>query len=92
VRVGVMVGPERGDTARQVARMLDDIAWAEAAGLASAWIPQIPNDMDALLCVALLGAHTRRIELLPIGAGRDELIASKHRTREVLAGIAADLR
>jgi Luciferase-like monooxygenase len=63
MQVGVMVGPERGDTARQVARMLDDIAWAEAAGLAAAWIPQIPNDMDALLCVALLGAHTERIEL-----------------------------
>jgi F420-dependent oxidoreductase-like protein len=63
MQVGVMVGPERGDTARKVARMLDDIAWAETAGLASAWIPQIPNDMDALLCVALLGAHTRRIEL-----------------------------
>ena len=58
-----MVGPERGDTARKVARMLDDIAWAEAAGLPAAWIPQIPNDMDALQCVALLGAHTSRIEL-----------------------------
>jgi len=32
------------------------------------------------------------VRLLPIGTGRDELIASKHRTREVLAGIAADLR
>ena len=63
MQVGVMIGPERGDTARKVARMLDDIAWAEDAGLATAWIPQIPNDMDALLCVALLGAHTRRIEL-----------------------------
>ena len=63
MKIGVMVGPERGDTARKVARMLDDIAWAEAAGLPAAWIPQIPNDMDALQCVALLGAHTSRIEL-----------------------------
>ena len=63
MRIGVMVGPERGDTARKVARMLDDIARAEAAGLATAWIPQIPNDMDALQCVALLGGHTKRIEL-----------------------------
>ncbi|HEY3877998.1 MAG TPA: TIGR03564 family F420-dependent LLM class oxidoreductase [Trebonia sp.] len=63
MHVGVMVGPERGDTARKVARMLDDIAWADAAGLRTAWIPQIPNDMDALQCVALLAAHTTRIEL-----------------------------
>ena len=63
MKIGVMVGPERGDTARKVARLLSDIAWAEAAGLPTAWIPQVPNDMDALQCVALLGAHTSRIEL-----------------------------
>ena len=38
------------------------------------------------------GSPTCRSGLLPIGNGRDELIASKHRTRDVLAGIAADLR
>ena len=63
MQVGVMVGPERGDTNRKVARMLDDIAWAEVAGIPTAWIPQIPNDMDALQCVALLGGRTSRIEL-----------------------------
>lgn len=63
MKIGVMVGPQRGDVARKVTRMLDDIAWAEGAGLPTAWVPQIPNDMDALQCVALLGAHTSRIEL-----------------------------
>ena len=63
MQIGVMIGPERGSTARKVTRMLDDIAWAEGAGLATAWIPQIPNDMDALLTVALLGLRTERIEL-----------------------------
>jgi F420-dependent oxidoreductase-like protein len=63
MRIGVMIGPERGSTARKVTRMLDDIAWAEGAGLPTAWIPQIPNDMDALLTVALLGLRTERIEL-----------------------------
>lgn len=63
MQIGVMVGPERGDTARKVARMIDDIGWAEGAGLPTAWIPQIPNDMDALQCVTLLGTHTSRIEL-----------------------------
>jgi F420-dependent oxidoreductase-like protein len=63
MQIGVMIGPERGSTARKVTRMLEDIAWAEAAGLPTAWIPQIPGDMDALLTVALLGLRTERIEL-----------------------------
>jgi len=63
MQIGLMTGPERGDTARKVSRMLEDIAWAEGAGLPTAWIPQIPNDMDALQCVTLLGTHSSRIEL-----------------------------
>jgi F420-dependent oxidoreductase-like protein len=58
-----MIGPERGDSARKAARMIDDILWAESAGLDSAWIPQIPTDFDALTAVTLLGVHTERIEL-----------------------------
>ncbi|TDC56779.1 LLM class F420-dependent oxidoreductase [Actinomadura sp. KC345] len=63
MRVGVMVGPERGDSAKKVARMIDDVRWAEEAGLDSAWIPQVPTDFDALIAVALMGASTSRIEL-----------------------------
>jgi len=63
VRIGVMVGPERGDSARKVIRMLADIDWAETAGLDTAWIPQLPNDFDALVAVALMGTRTSRIEL-----------------------------
>src|SRR5205823_9981199 len=63
VRIGVMIGPEKRDSAKKVDRMLADIGWAEAAGLATAWIPQIPADFDALIAVSLLGLRTRRIEL-----------------------------
>ena len=63
MRVGVMIGPERGDSARKVARMLKDIEWAESAGFDTAWVPQIPTDFDALIAVALMGARTERIEL-----------------------------
>jgi F420-dependent oxidoreductase-like protein len=63
MRVGVMIGPERGDSARKATRMVDDIAWAEQAGLDTAWIPQIPTDFDAMIAVTLLGLHTNRIEL-----------------------------
>jgi F420-dependent oxidoreductase-like protein len=63
VRFGVMIGPERGDAARKAARMLDDVRWAEDAGLDTAWIPQVPDDFDALITVALMGTVTERIEL-----------------------------
>jgi 5,10-methylenetetrahydromethanopterin reductase len=63
VRVGVMIGPERRDTARKPEGMVRDIEWAEAAGMDTAWIPQIPGDFDALLTIALLATRTTRIEL-----------------------------
>jgi alkanesulfonate monooxygenase SsuD/methylene tetrahydromethanopterin reductase-like flavin-dependent oxidoreductase (luciferase family) len=85
VRIGVMIGPERGDSARKVSRMISDVEWAEAAGLDTAWIPQIPSDFDALIAVALMGARTSRIELgtavvplqaqHPIALGRQALSA-----------------
>ena len=63
MRVGVMLGPERGRYATKVQRMLEDARWAEEAGLASVWIPQIPDDFDALTAAALVGAATSRIEI-----------------------------
>lgn len=63
MRVGVMIGPERGDSSKKVGRMIDDVLWAEEAGLDAAWIPQVPTDFDALIAVSLMGARTRRIEL-----------------------------
>jgi F420-dependent oxidoreductase-like protein len=58
-----MIGAERGDMTRKVTKLLADIEWAEAAGLDTAWIPQVPNDFDALTAVALMGNRTTRIEL-----------------------------
>ncbi|MFF5141539.1 TIGR03564 family F420-dependent LLM class oxidoreductase [Streptomyces sp. NPDC013157] len=63
MRIGVMIGPERGDSARKVSRMIADVEWAESAGLDTAWVPQVPSDFDALTAVALMGARTSRIEL-----------------------------
>ena len=63
MRVGVMVGPERGRYAAKVDRLRADARWAEEAGLASIWIPQIPDDFDALTAVAVVGAETTRIEI-----------------------------
>src|SRR6476660_9484122 len=63
MRLGVMIGAERGDMARKVKKLLDDIEWAEQAGLDTAWMPQVPNDFDCLTMVSLMGARTSRIEL-----------------------------
>lgn len=63
MRLGVMIGAERGDMARKVSKLVSDIQWAESAGLDSAWMPQVPNDFDCLTMVALMAANTIRIEL-----------------------------
>ncbi|WP_046731312.1 TIGR03564 family F420-dependent LLM class oxidoreductase [Streptomyces humi] len=63
MRIGVMIGPERGDSARKISRMIADVEWAESAGMDTAWVPQVPSDFDALTAVALMGARTTRIEL-----------------------------
>jgi F420-dependent oxidoreductase-like protein len=63
VRIGVMVGPERGRYSTKIERLLADAQWAEDAGLASLWVPQIPDDFDALTMATLIGARTSRIEI-----------------------------
>jgi F420-dependent oxidoreductase-like protein len=63
MRIGVMVGPERGRYATKVERMLADAAWAEEAGLATVWIPQIPDEFDALTACALVASATSRVEI-----------------------------
>lgn len=63
MRTGVMVGPERGDSARKVARMLSDVEWAESAGVDSVWVPQIPGDFDALSAITLMSTRTSNVEI-----------------------------
>ena len=58
-----MIGPEKGRYGDKVARLVDDAEAAEQAGFASIWVPQVPNDFDALTAVALMGRATSRIEL-----------------------------
>src|SRR6478609_9391348 len=63
MRIGVMLGPERGRYGTKVDRLGADARWAEDAGLASVWIPQVPDDFDALTAAAVVGAATSRIEI-----------------------------
>src|SRR5688500_8566042 len=63
MRIGIMIGPERGRYASKVERLRADARWAEDAGLSSIWVPQIPDDFDALTAATLVGAETERIEI-----------------------------
>lgn len=63
MRVGVMVGPERGRYATKVERLRSDARWADGAGLASVWVPQVPDDFDALTMAAVVGEVTSEVEI-----------------------------
>jgi F420-dependent oxidoreductase-like protein len=63
MRIGVMIGPERGRYSKKVERLRRDARWAEEAGLHSIWVPQIPDDLDALTMAAVVAAETNRIEV-----------------------------
>lgn len=63
VRIGLMIGPERGRNREKVAKLVSDAEAAEVAGFTSIWVPQIPNDFDALTAVALMGRATSLVEL-----------------------------
>src|SRR6476660_10079915 len=58
-----MVGPEKGRYRDKAARLVADAAAAEKSGFTSVWVPQVPNDFDALTAVTLMGGATSRIEL-----------------------------
>jgi 5,10-methylenetetrahydromethanopterin reductase len=93
MRLGVMIGAERGDMARKVKKFLQDIEWAEEAGLDTAWMPQVPNDFDCLTMVSLMGTRTSRIELgtavVPLQAQHP--IALARQALSVHAGIGGRL-
>jgi len=63
MRIGLMIGPERGRYRTKVDRLRADARWAEEAGLATVWIPQIPDEFDALTAAALVGVETASIEI-----------------------------
>ncbi len=63
MHVGLMVGPERGRYRSKVERLRSDARWAEEAGLHSVWIPQIPDEFDAMTAAAIVGEVTERIEV-----------------------------
>jgi len=63
VRIGLMIGPDRGRYRHKVAQLVADAEAAEETGFASIWVPQVPGDFDAFTAITLMGRATARIEL-----------------------------
>jgi F420-dependent oxidoreductase-like protein len=63
MRIGLMIGPERGRYRQKVAQLVTDAAAAEATGFTSIWVPQVPGDFDAFTAITLIGQATERIEI-----------------------------
>lgn len=63
MRIGLMIGPEKGPHRHKVAQLVADARAAEEAGFTSLWMPQIPGDFDALTAITLIGNATERVEL-----------------------------
>jgi len=63
VRIGLMIGPERGRYRHKVTQLIEDAQAAEQDGFTSIWVPQIPGDFDALTAITLMGRATERVEL-----------------------------
>jgi F420-dependent oxidoreductase-like protein len=63
MRIGLMLGPERGRYRQKVAQLVTDAEAAERDGFTSIWVPQIPGDFDAFTAITLMGQATERVEL-----------------------------
>ena len=58
-----MIGPERGRYREKVDKLVAGAEAAEAAGFTSIWVPQIPDEFDALTAVTLMARATTRVEI-----------------------------
>ena len=63
MQIGIMIGPERGQYRGKVGRLIADAQDAERDGFVSIWVPQVPDDFDALTACALMGHATQTVEI-----------------------------
>jgi F420-dependent oxidoreductase-like protein len=63
MRIGLQVSADRGRYATKVEKLQADARWADEAGLDTIWTPQIPDEIDVMTAVTLIGSATARIEV-----------------------------
>lgn len=90
MRIGLMIGPEKGRQRDKVAQLIADAQAAERDGFSSIWMPQIPGEFDALTAITLMGHATRRIELgtavLPIQTRHPIAMAQEVLSNQAVCG------
>jgi F420-dependent oxidoreductase-like protein len=90
VRIGLMIGPERGRYRDKAEKLIADAQAAEATGYRSIWVPQLPDDFDALTAIALMGQATTRVELgsavMPIQTRHPVAMAQQALADQVVCG------
>jgi F420-dependent oxidoreductase-like protein len=90
MRIGLMLGPERGRYRQKAAQLVADAVAAEQAGFTSLWVPQIPGDFDAFTMITLMGQATSRVELgtavLPIQTRHPIAMAQEVLSNQVVCG------
>jgi F420-dependent oxidoreductase-like protein len=62
MRIGMFIGDVAPGGAT-IDDLIADARWADEHGLHTGWLPHVPWSVDALTGLAVLGPHTRRIEL-----------------------------
>jgi F420-dependent oxidoreductase-like protein len=84
-----MVGPERGRYGAKVDQLAADAVAAEQAGFVSLWVPQIPDDFDALTAITVMAQATERVELgtavLPIQSRHPVAMAQQALSTQAVA-------
>jgi F420-dependent oxidoreductase-like protein len=90
VRIGLMIGPDKGQYDDKVGRLIESARTAEREGFASIWVPQVPNDFDALTAIALMGSATERVELgtavMPIQTRHPVAMAQQALSNQLICG------
>lgn len=90
MRLGLMVGPERGRYATKVERMVTDVQWAEDAGFDTVWLPEVPDDFEVLTACAAVGAQSSSIEIgtavIPIQPRHPVVLAKQALSVQAICG------
>jgi F420-dependent oxidoreductase-like protein len=90
MRIGIQVSADRGRYATKVEKLQGDARWADEAGLDTIWTPQIPDEFDVMMAVALMGAVTSRIEVgtsvVPIQPRHPVVLAQQALSAQAICG------
>jgi F420-dependent oxidoreductase-like protein len=90
MRIGLQVSADRGRYATKVEKLQGDARWADEAGLDTIWTPQIPDEFDVMMAVALMGAVTSRIEVgtsvVPIQPRHPVVLAQQALSAQAICG------